>query len=349
MAVRVEGKWIKCFVETFQLSGAEKNDVIAILSETQSREVLVELSELALLQIGAKIFHVKLPTPPLQDAVPMRSTGATPAVQEIKQVVSALSTTKMVVDCTVEGMLHAPELPSILAGGTRLMMISNEHPEILERCMPNPSLKPNIDLGLKMLSEAKIMRVTSAAGTDLQVDVTDAPGRGGAGYVEGPGKVGYWPAGLCLCFPKANSTNGTVVMDKGDVNLTFKRYLEASITLTFKNDFVVGIDGDSLDAELMREYYGAFDENAYAISHVGWGMNPAARWDSLVMFDKDQINGTELRALAGSFLLSTGANEFANRFTRGHFDLPMRNCNIWLDNDQIVEKGRLLPPLAFTH
>ena len=88
--------------------------------------------------------------------------------------------------------------------------------------------------------------------------------------------------------------------------------------LTFENDFVVDIGGDSLDADLMREYYGAFDENAYAISHVGWGMNPAARWDSLIMFDKEQINGTELRALAGSFLLSTGANEFANRFTRGH-------------------------------
>ena len=48
--------------------------------ETQSREVLVQLSELALLQIGAKVFHVKLPTPPLRDPVPIRSTGATPAV-----------------------------------------------------------------------------------------------------------------------------------------------------------------------------------------------------------------------------------------------------------------------------
>ena len=280
--------------------------------------------------------------------MPIRSTGATPAVQGIEQVVSALSTTKLVADCTVEGMLHAPELPAILAGGTRLMMISNEHPEILERCMPNPALKPNIDLGLKMLSDTRIMRVASSAGTDLEIDVTDAPGRGGAGYVEGAGKVAYWPAGLCLCFPKANSTNGRVVMDKGDVNLTFKRYLESTISLTFENDFVTEIEGDGLDADLMREYYEAFnDQNAYAISHVGWGMNPAARWDSLVMFDKEQINGTELRALAGSFLLSTGANEFANRFTRGHFDLPMRNCNIWLDDQQIIEEGKLLPPLAY--
>ena len=86
MTVPIEAKWIKCFVETFKLSGAEEGDVVAILSETQSREVLVKLSELALLQIGAKLFHVKLPTPPLQDPVPMRSTGATPAVQGIEPV-----------------------------------------------------------------------------------------------------------------------------------------------------------------------------------------------------------------------------------------------------------------------
>ena len=348
MAERVEGKWIKCFVETFQNCRVREGDVVAILSETQSRQVLVDLSELALLQLGARVFHVRLPTPPLEDPVPMRSTGATPAVQGIAPVIKALASSSLVVDVTVEGMLHAPELPAILEGGSRLFMISNEHPEILERCMPNPALRSTIDLGMKMLSEAGTMRVASDAGTDLTIDVTDAPGRGGAGYLDEGDKVGYWPAGLCLCFPKAKTTNGTVVLDRGDVNLTFKRYLETPITLTFDDDFVVNIGGDGLDAELMREYYAAFDQNAYAVSHVGWGMNPAARWDSLAMFDKDQINGTELRALAGSFLLSTGANEFAGRFTRGHFDLPMRNCSIWLDERQIIEKGVLMPPLALS-
>ena len=29
-----------------------------------------------------------------------------------------------------------------------------------------------------------------------------------------------------LAFPAAGSVNGTLVLDRGDVNLTFKRYLE---------------------------------------------------------------------------------------------------------------------------
>lgn len=32
-------------------------------------------------------------------------------------------------------------------------------------------------------------------------------------------------------------------------------------------------------------------------------------------------------AFAGNFLFSTGANEFARRFTDGHFDLPVRKLH----------------------
>ena len=102
-----------------------------------------------------------------------------------------------------------------------------------------------------------------------------------------------------------------------------------------------------LDADLFRSYIAAFNEpEAYAISHVGWGMNPAARWESLAMWDKTDTNGTELRAFAGNFLFSTGANEVAGRFCRGHFDLPMRNCTVTLDATAVVTDGRLRHDLA---
>ena len=56
--------------------------------------------------------------------------------------------------------------------------------------------------------------------------------------------MGYWPAGLCLCFPKPGTVNGRVVLAPGDVNLTFKRYLEAPVRLTIENDYVTRIEGD---------------------------------------------------------------------------------------------------------
>jgi 2,5-dihydroxypyridine 5,6-dioxygenase len=244
-------------------------------------------------------------------------------------------------------MLHAPELPRILKGGARLLMVSNEHPDVLERLVPDPDLTPKVKSGIKMLSDADRMTVRSSAGTDLSIDITDTRGAGVWGYCDRPGHVAHWPGGLVLCFPKAGAVNGTLVMAAGDVNLTFKRYLESPVTLTVENDYVTEIAGSGLDADLFRNYIAAWgDREAYAVSHVGWGMNPAARWDSLAMYDKRDINGTELRAFAGNFLYSTGANETAKRFTLGHFDLPIRNCTISLDNTVVVENGLLQGELA---
>jgi len=345
---RIEGKWIDCFARTFQLCKIAPGDAVAILSETQSRQINVELAELALQRLGARPFHVVLVTPRLESAVPVRSTGASNALQQLGPVIKALAASAVVIDITVEGMLHAVELAEILSSGTRLYMISNEHPEVLERLMPNPALRPKVEAGAAMLRGAREMRVLSEAGTDLIVDMREAARVGGNwGLADTPGAVSHWPGGLCVCYPRSGSVNGTVVMDAGDVNLTFKRYLERPITLRLENDFITSIEGTGTDAELMRTYFAAWgDRNAYASAHLGWGMNPEARWEALTMYDRADINGTELRVFAGNFLFSTGANKYANRFTLGHFDLPMRNCTVLLDGEAVVEKGRLVPELT---
>ena len=71
-------------------------------------------------------------------------------------------------------------------------------------------------------------------------------------------------------------------------------------------------------------------------------MNPAARYEALAMYDQRDFNGTEIRAFAGNFLFSTGANEFAGRYTEGHFDIPVRGCDIELDGQLIIAGGKLL-------
>ncbi len=226
-------------------------------------------------------------------------------------------------------------------------MISNEHPEALERLVPAPELAPKVKAGLKRLKAATEMRVISPAGSDLRIDVRGAPLGGVWGWCDRPGQVAHWPGGLCLCFPRAGSVHGRLVLAPGDANLTFKRYIETPVTFYISDDHVETVGGDGVDAVLMRDYFAAWgDRAAYAVSHVGWGMNPRARWEALTMYDRRDTNGTELRAVAGNFLYSTGANEAAGRFTLGHFDLPMRGCTVTLDGVPVVEQGRLIGELA---
>lgn len=347
MRERIESKWIDAFASTFELCDVKPGDVCAVLSESQSREVNVELSDLALQQLGARVFRVSVPTPRQSAPVPVRSTGASDAIGGLEPVIQALAGAVLVADCTVEGLLHAKELPAILGQGARVLMVSNEHPELLERLVPDPALEAKVRKGTRMLKDASTMQVTSPGGTDLTIDVSAAPAGSSWGYTSRPGTIAHWPGGLCLCFPPAGAVNGTLVLDRGDVNLTFKKYMESPITMTIVDDFIVDITGDGLDAALMASYFEAWgDKEAYAVSHVGWGMNPAARWDALTMYDKSEVNGTELRAFGGNFLYSTGANEVAGRHTLGHFDLPMRGCTVELDGTAVVRDGVLQGDLA---
>ena len=342
--MRVQEKWLRTFESIFRRCAVAPGEVVRVLTETESRAINVELAELALARMGAVPVRITVPSLPVTTPVPVRSTGASHVIQQMKPVMAALSGEGLVVDLTVEGLLHAPELGALLGSGARVMMVSNEHPEILERLTTDLDLTRPVKNAVKRLVKSRTMHVSSAAGTDLHVNVEGASPGAVWGGADRAGLVQHWPGGLCLCFPKAGAVNGTLVMDVGDVNLTFKRYLESRVTLHIEHDYIVRIEGAGLDAQLMRSYLEAWgDREAYAVSHVGWGMNPRARWDALQLFDKADCNGTELRAFAGNFLYSTGANEVAGRHTLGHFDLPMRGCTIRLDDTTIVEAGRLCP------
>ncbi|RYY64585.1 MAG: peptidase M29, partial [Comamonadaceae bacterium] len=226
--------------------------------------------------------------------------------------------------------------------GARVVYVSNEHPEALARLLPDDTLGPLVKDHVKRLRAARTMRVTSPAGTDLTISLEGAACGGKWGYTTRPGTMTHWPGGLALAFPAAGSVAGTLVLAEGDVNLTFKRYLERPVTLRVENDYVTRIEGQGTDADLMRSYIAAWgDREAYAVSHVGYGLNAKARWDSMALYDKRDFNGTELRAFAGNFLYSTGANEVAGRHTQGHFDLPLRNCTVTLDGATVVDAGQL--------
>ena len=337
---RIEDAWISAFAEVFDLCKMRPDEAIILLSESRSRAVNVHIAELALGRLGLPYFRVTVPSPSPATGPLIRSSGASDALTGQVLAVKTLAEADVVIDLTVEGLMHAPETAKILQNGTRIMNISNEHPEALARLVPTPDLKEQAKDGVARCRAATEMTVRSAHGTDLTVAMSGAATVGVWGWTDRPGTLAHWPGGIIVSFPRAGSVNGRLAYRAGDINLTFKRYFDGDVTLILQDDHVTGIEGTGADAALMRDYFAGFkDRNAYATSHVGWGFNRAARYEALTMYDKADTNGTELRALAGNFLYSTGANEFAGRFTRGHFDLPMMGCDIALDGVDVVTGG----------
>lgn len=339
---RIEGAWIDAFAALFEASAVRPSETVVVLAETGSRAVNVHVAELALARLGVRPFRIAVPTPPMGRMI-VRSTGASRALAGHPVALDALKAADVVVDLTIEGLMHAPETPEILKAGTRVLVISNEHPEMLARMRIDPALKERVREAARRARGATTMQVTSAAGSDLAVDMRGAQTVGIWGWTEKPGTLAHWPGGIVVSFPAAGTVAGRLVLQPGDVNLTYKRYVEAPVTLTIEDDRIVRLDGEGVDARLMQDTLAAWgDADACAVSHVGWGLNPDARWDALTMMDRMHTNGTEIRAVPGNFLFSTGANEFAGRFTEGHFDLPMMGCTIALDGVPVVDAGRLV-------
>ena len=341
-ATATEWRWVRRYAEQFRACNLQAGEVAVLLSEAASSPLIVETARMALETVGAAVADVRMPTPINPGPVPIRSTGASVALAGHRAAVAALAAADFVVDCTAEGLLHAPELGEILAGGSRVLMISAEHPENTERWPHDPTLADRVARGVALLEAAEVMAITSAAGTDLRIHLPGAVKAGSHGWCAEPGTIAHWPGGLVLAFPAERTVNGTLVLAPGDINLTFKEYIREPISMRIIDDYIVSIDGDGHDAALMASYLASFEEpDSYAVSHVGWGMNPGARWEALAMWDKGDLNGTELRAFAGNVVYSTGANETAGRFCRGHFDLPMRNCTVTLDGETVVDQGQL--------
>lgn len=349
---QLEGRWLDAFQQVFELCQVQPGEQAIILTETHSRAVNVQLAELALQRLGVPYFQLRLPSVPAQagnlsrplSSPPiLRSTGAARVLNGQKAAVQALNSVPFIVDLTLEGLMHAVETATILKSGARIMTVSNEHPEILARLLPRYAMKEQVLAAVRRCRAAQQMQVTSAAGTQLEVAMQGCPSVGVWGWTDKPGTLAHWPGGMVVSFPKKGTVNGRLVFQPGDMNLTFKRYFSSEVVFTLEKDYVVHIGGEGEDARLMRHYLNAFDDpQAWSTSHVGWGMNPQARYEALTMYDQRDMNGTELRAVAGNFLYSTGANEFAGRYTEGHFDLPMMGCTIALDGVPVVQEGRLL-------
>ena len=122
--------------------------------------------------------------------------------------------------------------PRPAAAGTRVLMIRTSiRTRSSDSCR---SARTRPARAIKACRSATAMHVSSAAGTDLHIDLREARTGGVWGWCDKPGQVAHWPGGIVVNFPRPHSVNGRLVLDVGDINLTFKRYLEQRVTLVIE-------------------------------------------------------------------------------------------------------------------
>jgi len=328
------------FVEQYRRCRLGPTETVGVVAELGRKEEYAAAAVEAAhdLGAGALVLGASSLSVPMLPPWEARGTG-----REVGALLAGAGECDLIVDVTVGGLIHSDVRTRIIGRGKRMLFVA-EPPDVLERLMGDDALKRRVQQAGERLRRGRRLHVTSAAGTDLVADISgdELPITHQWGFVDEPARWDHWPSGFVACFPKDRSAGGTIVLQPGDVLLPFNRYVTQPVRIEVREGFMVRIEGTGSDAAILREYLESWrDPDAWATSHMGWGLHPAASWAALDVYDGRRLYGQELRSTAGNFMWSTGSNRFAGRETPAHLDIPMRECTVRVDDHVVVDRGRV--------
>jgi 2,5-dihydroxypyridine 5,6-dioxygenase len=334
---------LDAWTRVLTLSQLKPGEVVTILTAPDTHPQTLATAAMAARGLGAIVNRLDLPPVNGERSLSrdkLAFVGVTPLTGN-RAALAALKASDLVLDLMT--LLFSPEQMEVLEGGTRILL-AVEPPEVLARMVPTEQDRARVLAASKVLKAAKRMHVTSAAGTDFRCDLGAYPILEEYGFVDAPGRWDHWPSGFLATWPNEGTGQGRVVLDRGDILLPMKSYLSSAIELTVTDGYVTAIQG-GLDADLLEDYMASFnDREAFALSHLGWGLQPRARWSTLGLYDREATIGMDARAFEGNFLFSLGPNTEAggSRDTACHIDIPMRRCSVSLDGMKVVEAGKVI-------
>jgi 2,5-dihydroxypyridine 5,6-dioxygenase len=338
---------IRAWTQVLQLSRLQPGQSVTILTSANTHPQTLATALIATQSMGAIVNRLDLPPVNGEKSLSrdaLAYLGTTPLTGN-KAAIAALKESDLVLDLMT--LLFSPEQHAILKAGTKILL-AVEPPEVLVRLVPSEADRTRVKAAAARVEHAREMTVSSAAGTRLRCPLGEFPAISEYGFVDEPGRWDHWPSGFVLTWPNERGANGVIVIDRGDIVLPQKQYVADPVVLTVENGYARRIEG-GLDAELLREYIEAFDDpEAYAISHIGWGLQPRAHWTTLGLYDREATIGMDARAYEGNFLFSLGPNNEAggSRTTACHIDIPLRRCTVSLDGQNVVQEGKVLDNAA---
>ena len=174
--------------------------------------------------------------------------------------------------------------------------------------------KKRVMAAAEKIGKAKEMHVTSEAGTDVRFSLGQFPAISEYGFVDEPGRWDHWPSGFAVTWASIEGeAEGKIVLERGDILLPMKSYVQDRVHFRIEKGFCTGIEG-GFDADILSEYMATYnDPDAYAMSHIGWGLQPRAHWSTMAMYDREATIGMDPRAFEGNFLFSFRAEQRGRR------------------------------------
>lgn len=320
-----------------ELCSLQPGETVIVLSQAGDRQDYADAFVSAAQRMGAEAYNIRLGrTSSVLSGSGVWAVGINPLAGN-ESALRALKDADLVIDTVF--LLWSKEQLEIQAANTRMLMVV-EPRALLARMFPTVDQRRRVEVSGELLRNARTLRMTNSAGTDVVYELGHYPVMEVYGYTDTPGRWDHWPSGFVLTGAGDELVSGKVVVDAGDIIVApFGRYVAERIEFTIENGYVQDVRG-GFEAELLQDYIAGFDDpRGYAISHIGWGCNENARWSHKA--NATEGFGQEARSFYGNTMFALGPNQELGgpNDTPAHVDIPMRSCSVFLDDERILVDG----------
>jgi 2,5-dihydroxypyridine 5,6-dioxygenase len=328
---------VTLFRDGLQRSRVTKGESVIVYADTFTLPAYPAAFLAAARDCGAEAIQI------IQPLMPNDLSQTVGRAKPTRLIIEAMKQADFVVDVSTGGMLYSYEQSAILAAGTRMLRV-REPDDCLLRLRPSEEIKDRAMRGVQRYAQAKQVRLVFEDGSVLTMDRGDRAPVTQYGMADEKGRWDHWGTGLICIPPVEESVSGTLVISQASILFPFETYMTQPAHLHFRDGVLVDIEGGR-EARMLRDFIDRQgDAGARRLSHVGWGLEHRARWETLAMRGWDNAGGVESRSVYGNILVALGENGDlgGNNTSKLHIDIALRGGRLELDGEPIVEDGRFV-------
>ncbi len=261
-------------------------------------------------------------------------TRSLPGREPPDPVVSAMLSSDVIISVASTTLYHSNARIAACRAGARFLSMAGCTMQVLASGAMFADFEKQETLVRKVahhFTRSRRIRVTSRAGTDLDLRVVGRRGGSVTGMSKHPGDATGVPDIEAYVAPIEGSTNGTLIVD-GSTSVTGLVY--KPIKIEFAHGKATRIAGGHEARLLLKVLRDAHNRAAFNVAEFGIGLNPLARIRGAIIEDE---------ATLGTAHIAVGDNSKLGGRNKAplHIDLVFKQACVELDGKTILKEKRL--------
>ncbi len=301
----------------------QPHESVLIVSDTKTYELGKLLKEIAL-KTSSQVDHHVLP--------PFKMHGEAPP----KEIAEKMLNSNVVLGITSFSMAHSKARLKATESGAKYISLPDYNLDLMTDRSLQADFQGLIAISKKLadlLTEAELVELKTAAGTEIKMRVKGRKGNPSPGCCFVKGIIASPPDAETNIAIVENSTTGVLVVD-GSIPCDELGLLKSNLSLTFKEGRVVHIEGEQADT--LNELFDHLRNPKTRIGgEFGIGLNPEAELCGLMLPDEGALGTVHIGIGANATIGGVNSVPF-------HLDHIIREATILLDGKMIMENGDFL-------